>query len=98
MIPLPKYRGENQEFFEVKDTGYIAGDVLNDLEDALALDGVKRHSAGIKCALLAWDCIDRGLVEGDASVSLREEMPKEARQIVPRGAQTDGGRSTVAAC
>lgn len=54
----------------------IEGDALNDLGDALALEGVKRHSARIKCALLAWDCIDRGLAEGDASVSLRDEMPK----------------------
>jgi nitrogen fixation NifU-like protein len=54
----------------------IEGDALNDLGDALALEGVKRHSARIKCALLAWDCIDRGLAEGDGSGSLRDEMPK----------------------
>ncbi len=53
----------------------VEGDALNDLEDALALEGVKRHSARIKCALLAWDCIDRGLAENPAS-SLRDEMPK----------------------
>ncbi len=54
----------------------IEGDALNDLGDALALEGVKRHSARIKCALLAWDCIDRGLAEADASGSLRDEMPR----------------------
>jgi nitrogen fixation NifU-like protein len=54
----------------------VEGDQLNDLGDALALEGVKRHSARIKCALLAWDCIDRGLEETATSVSLRDEMPK----------------------
>lgn len=54
----------------------IEGDSLNDLGDALALEGVKRHSARIKCALLAWDCIDRGLTEGGGPASLRDEMPK----------------------
>jgi nitrogen fixation NifU-like protein len=54
----------------------IEGDALNDLGDALALEGVKRHSARIKCALLAWDCIDRGLAESDSAGSLRDEMPK----------------------
>jgi nitrogen fixation NifU-like protein len=54
----------------------IEGDALNDLGDALALEGVKRHSARIKCALLAWDCIDRGLAEGDGAASLRDEMPR----------------------
>jgi nitrogen fixation NifU-like protein len=53
----------------------VDGDALNDLGDALALEGVKRHSARIKCALLAWDCIDRGLSE-TPHASLREEMPK----------------------
>ncbi len=53
----------------------VDGDALNDLGDALALEGVKRHSARIKCALLAWDCIDRGLSE-TLHASLREEMPK----------------------
>jgi nitrogen fixation NifU-like protein len=54
----------------------IEGDALNDLGDALALEGVKRHSARVKCALLAWDCIDRALAEGDGPASLRDEMPK----------------------
>jgi nitrogen fixation NifU-like protein len=54
----------------------VDGDALNDLGDALALEGVKRHSARIKCALLAWDCIDRGLEETGGSGSLRDEMPK----------------------
>ena len=54
----------------------IEGDALNDLGDALALEGVKRHSARIKCALLAWDCIDRALAEGAGPASLRDEMPK----------------------
>lgn len=53
----------------------IEGDALNDLGDALALEGVKKHSARIKCALLAWDCVDRGLSESSAA-SLRDEMPK----------------------
>ena len=53
----------------------VSGDQLNDLGDALALEGVKNHSARIKCALLAWDCIDRALSE-DAAGSLREELPK----------------------
>jgi nitrogen fixation NifU-like protein len=54
----------------------IQGDALDPLGDALALEGVKRHSARIKCALLAWDCIDRGLAEGSGPASLRDEMPK----------------------
>jgi nitrogen fixation NifU-like protein len=54
----------------------VEGDALNDLGDALALEGVKRHSARIKCALLAWDCIDRGLEEAGVAASLRDEMPK----------------------
>lgn len=32
---------------------------LEILGDAVALEGVKRFSARIKCALLAWDCIER---------------------------------------
>jgi len=53
----------------------VEGDALNDLGDALALEGVKKHSARIKCALLAWDCVGRGLSE-KPSESLRDEMPK----------------------
>lgn len=53
----------------------VSGDVLNDLGDALALEGVKKHSARIKCALLAWDCIDRALSEAEAAKSLRNEIP-----------------------
>jgi nitrogen fixation NifU-like protein len=51
------------------------GDALNDLGDALALEGVKRHSARVKCALLAWDCVDRALSDGVAPGSLRDEVP-----------------------
>ena len=53
-----------------------SGDALNDLGDALALEGVKRHSARIKCALLAWDCIDRALAEDGGNASMRDELPK----------------------
>ena len=53
----------------------VSGDALNDLGDALALEGVKKHSARIKCALLAWDCIDRALSDSDAFKSLRNEIP-----------------------
>jgi nitrogen fixation NifU-like protein len=53
----------------------VQGDALNDLGDALALEGVKRHSARVKCALLAWDCIDRAIAEGSGPASLRDEMP-----------------------
>lgn len=53
----------------------VSGPELDDLGDALALEGVKNHSARIKCALLAWDCIDRALSD-DTSDSLREELPK----------------------
>ncbi len=53
----------------------VTGDVLNDLGDALALEGVKKHSARIKCALLAWDCIDRALSSGDKGSSLRSQIP-----------------------
>jgi nitrogen fixation NifU-like protein len=51
------------------------GAALDDLGDALALEGVKKHSARIKCALLAWDCIDRALSHPDASASRRDEVP-----------------------
>jgi nitrogen fixation NifU-like protein len=54
----------------------IAGSVLDDLGDALALEGVKKHSARIKCALLAWDCIDRALSNEERYKSLRGEIPK----------------------
>ncbi len=50
------------------------GEALNDLGDALALEGVKKHSARIKCALLAWDCIDR-LLSDDTSKSMRDQIP-----------------------
>ncbi len=52
-----------------------AGDALDDLGDALALEGVKRHSARIKCALLAWDCIDRALSDEHVGGSMRDEVP-----------------------
>lgn len=51
-----------------------SGDALADLGDALALEGVKKHSARIKCALLAWDCIDRALIEPTVTQSRREEL------------------------
>lgn len=54
----------------------VEGDALNDLQDALALEGIKRHSARIKCALLAWDCIDRALSDGASCSSLRDELPR----------------------
>jgi nitrogen fixation NifU-like protein len=54
----------------------VEGDALEDLGDAIALEGVKKHSARIKCALLAWDCIDRALVSDDKVKSLRNELPK----------------------
>ena len=53
-----------------------SGDQLNDLGDALALEGVKKHSARIKCALLAWDCIDRVLTSDENIASLRNQLPK----------------------
>jgi len=52
------------------------GAALDALGDALALEGVKRHSARIKCALLAWDCIDRALTETSGGASMRDELPK----------------------
>lgn len=52
----------------------VQGEALNELGDALALEGVKKHSARIKCALLAWDCIDRALSD-KGSESLRGELP-----------------------
>lgn len=51
-----------------------AGSALEDLGDALALEGVKKHSARIKCALLAWDCIDRALAENGDPASMRDEI------------------------
>jgi nitrogen fixation NifU-like protein len=53
----------------------VAGDALEPLGDALALEGVKNHSARIKCALLAWDCIDRALSD-QPSDSLRDEISR----------------------
>ncbi len=53
----------------------IAGDALEPLGDALALEGVKNHSARIKCALLAWDCIDRALSD-QLSDSRRDELAR----------------------
>ncbi len=52
-----------------------SGTALDDLGDALALEGVKRHSARIKCALLAWDCVDRALAEEGGSGSMRDQLP-----------------------
>jgi nitrogen fixation NifU-like protein len=54
----------------------VEGEVLHDLGDAIALEGVKKHSARIKCALLAWDCIDRALASDERPKSLRNELPK----------------------
>jgi NifU-like protein involved in Fe-S cluster formation len=54
----------------------VEGDPLKDLGDAIALEGVKKHSARIKCALLAWDCIDRALSTDEKVKSLRNELPK----------------------
>ena len=54
----------------------IQGASLNDLGDAIALEGVKKHSARIKCALLAWDCIDRALATDERAKSFRNELPK----------------------
>ena len=54
----------------------VDGEPLKDLGDAIALEGVKKHSARIKCALLAWDCIDRVLVSDERAKSLRNELPK----------------------
>ena len=53
----------------------VSGESLQDLGDALALEGVKKHSARIKCALLAWDCIDRALSNDEKSKSFRGELP-----------------------
>jgi nitrogen fixation NifU-like protein len=50
------------------------GDVLDDLGDARALEGVKKHSARIKCALLAWDCVERALTDDSMATSRREEI------------------------
>ena len=54
----------------------VSGESFNDLGDVVALEGVKKHSARIKCALLAWDCIDRALSTSDSAKSLRNELPK----------------------
>ena len=54
----------------------VDADELDALGDALALEGVKKHSARIKCALLAWDCIDRALGDVDDAQGLRAEMPR----------------------
>jgi nitrogen fixation NifU-like protein len=51
------------------------GEPIEDLGDALALEGVKKHSARIKCALLAWDCIDKALQEETPPASMRDELP-----------------------
>lgn len=53
----------------------VEGDALHDLGDAVALEGVKKHSARIKCALLAWDCIDRLLADPASNHSFRNEIP-----------------------
>ena len=47
---------------------------LDPLGDAIALQGVKRHTARIKCALLAWDCAERVLKDEAAGASLRDEL------------------------
>jgi nitrogen fixation NifU-like protein len=48
---------------------------LTILGDAVALEGVKKHSARIKCALLAWDCIERALRNEPVVGSLRGDIP-----------------------
>jgi nitrogen fixation NifU-like protein len=75
---LGKSRQEAQrlsELFRKMIKSEVSGDQLNDLGDALALEGVKKHSARIKCALLAWDCADRVLSSDDKSKSLRSQLP-----------------------
>lgn len=59
----------------------VNSDSLDELGDALALEGVKKHSARIKCVLLAWDCIERALGPADATVgSMREELEANAKK------------------
>jgi nitrogen fixation NifU-like protein len=55
----------------------VPSDGLDELGDALALEGVKKHTARIKCALLAWDCIERAVKpEAEPQGSMREEIQK----------------------
>lgn len=54
----------------------VEGQELESLGDALALEGVKKHSARIKCALLAWDCIDRALGDAEGARGQRAEIPQ----------------------
>jgi nitrogen fixation protein NifU and related proteins len=47
--------------------GEISEKDLGSLGDAVALEGVRKYSARIKCALLAWDCIER-ILEKESGV------------------------------
>ena len=81
---LQKYRGRLVSIrvpgLRGKRTGWVidADDEewnwRDDLGDALALEGIRKHSARVKCALLAWDCIDRALGDLQPSGSMRDEI------------------------
>jgi len=45
-----------------------ASELPEDMEDLLALEGVKKYPVRIKCALLAWNTLLQGLVEYEAKV------------------------------
>jgi nitrogen fixation NifU-like protein len=60
--------------------GMMRGDVpeeqLESLGDAQALQGVRRFSARVKCAMLAWEAVERCLQEAKALPSM-EELPTD---------------------
>ena len=47
--------------FRAMMLGEKTGDQLPDLGDASALEGVKKFSARIKCAMLAWEAVEKCL-------------------------------------
>ena len=46
--------------------GEKSGDDIKILGDAISLEGVRKFSARIKCALLAWDAVERCLDQADS--------------------------------
>ena len=57
---------EMAKLFRQMMRGEVHSEELVQLGDAVALEGVRRYTARIKCALLAWDCIERALEQKPA--------------------------------
>ncbi len=51
------------DLFRSMMRGERGGEELPDLGDAVALEGVRKFSARVKCAMLAWEAVERCIAE-----------------------------------